>query len=235
MLNFSLKLLSLFLALIMFSCAAQNYNTKTKTVLRTLKWDFNDLNEWDDATQVGEANYSIEDGKLRMFTHANTWERTKLKSAAKYREGSYSWRVYIPKLGKGDMTSIGAFLYANNSHEIDFEIGYGDKELRKELNAQSNEVVVYMTSQSNPHYSFLSKIETEKWHTLNITLQLNSKKKYVATWKIDDTTMTSTTLNYGKRSKFKIFCSVENLHFMGDHIPTFQNYTLFDFVEYTGD
>ena len=45
--------------------------------------------------------------------------------------------------------------------------------------------------------------------------------------------MTSTTLKNGKKTKFKILCSVENLHFMGDHIPTIHNYVLFDFVEYT--
>ena len=61
---------------------------------------------------------------------------------------------------------------------------------------------------------------------------LNAKNKYVATWKIDDVVLTSKVLTYGTRTKFKIFCSLENLSFIGDHIPTIQNYTLFDWVKW---
>jgi hypothetical protein len=38
---------------------------------------------------------------------------------------------------------------------------------------------------------------------------------------------------HGKESEFKIYCSMENLTFIGDHIPYTQNYALFDFVEYS--
>lgn len=205
----------------------------SKASTSTIKtWGFNDLNEWDDATQVGVPNYFIENGSLRIFTNANTWDRTKVKSAATYTTGTYSWRVYVPTMGVGDCASIGAFLYTDDTHELDFEIGYGNQAARQELNAATDELIVYFTSQANPYHSFQSKIKRDNWYTLTIDLALNAKKKYVATWKIDDAVITSKTLTYGTQSKFKIFCSVENLNFIGDHIPTTQNYALFDWVEF---
>lgn len=205
----------------------------SKTPTSTIKtWEFNDLNEWDDATQVGVPNYFIENGSLRIFTNANTWDRTKVKSAATYTTGTYSWRVYVPTMGVGDCASIGAFLYTDDTHELDFEIGYGNQAARQELNAATDELIVYFTSQANPYHSFQSKIKRDNWYTLTIDLKLNAKKKYVATWKINDVVITSKTLTYGTQSKFKIFCSVENLSFIGDYIPTTQNYALFDWVEF---
>jgi hypothetical protein len=195
-------------------------------------WNFNDLNEWEDATQVGNPNYWIENGNLRIFTNPNTWDRAKVKSVSTYATGTYSWRVYVPEMGEGDMASIGAFLYNNDTHELDFEIGYGNQAIRQELNAASDDLIVYFTSQANPYHSFQSKIKRENWYTLTINLALNSKKKYVATWKIDNQIITTKTLTYGSQTKFKIFCSVENLTFIGDHIPYTQNYALFDWAEF---
>lgn len=216
---------------------AKTTTTKAATTQTSTSttWDFNDLIQWEDATQVGVPNYFIDNGSLHLFTNANTWDRTKVKSVATYATGSYSWRVYIPTMGEGDCTSIGAFLYNNDTHELDFEIGYGNQAIRQELNAASDELIVYYTSQANPYHSFQSKIKRENWYTLTINLALNSKKKYVATWKIDDVVMTSKTLTYGTQSKFKIFCSVENLSFIGDHIPTIQNYALFDWATFSGN
>ncbi|MFA9187292.1 hypothetical protein AAGV33_02820 [Flavobacterium sp. FBOR7N2.3] len=229
------------LSLLLSSCSGQsliNKNTSTtskKNVLKTSKsriWNFNDLNDWKDATQAGEPNYSIKDGKLYIFTNPNTWERVKIKSTTAFATGSYTWRVYAPAMGKGDMTCIAAFLYHNDHHELDFEIAYGNQADRKKLNAASNELIVYMTSQGNPKFSFQSKLIRENWYNLTLELALNENKKYVATWKIDNVAFTSTVLNYGSRTKFKILCSVENLSFAGDHIPYQQNYALFDSVTF---
>ncbi|MFA9192076.1 hypothetical protein AAGV28_11920 [Flavobacterium sp. FZUC8N2.13] len=248
------KTASLALGMLLFSCASEdiiekNQNATTVsdssiptslrkstprvTPLKT--WDFNDLNEWEDATQVGNPNYWIENSNLRIFTNPNTWERVKIKSVAAYATGSYSWRVFVPAMGEGDMASIGAFLYNNDTHELDFEIGYGDQVLREELNAAPDELIVYTTSQANPYHSFQSKLKRENWYTLTIDLSLNAKKKYVATWKIDNQILSTRTLTYGTNTKFKIFCSVENLSFMGDHIPYTQNYALFDWVTFQGN
>lgn len=250
--NYS-KIACLVLGMLLFSCSSEDIieetasttpetssnssemskNTGPRAPSTTLKtWNFNDLNEWEDATQVGIPNYFIENGNLRIFTNANTWDRTKVKSIATYATGSYSWRVFVPEMGVGDCTSIGAFLYADDTHELDFEIGYGTETIRQGLNAAADDLIVYATSQANPYHSFQSKIKRENWYTLTIELALNNKKKYVATWKIDNQILTTKTLTYGTGTKFKIFCSVENLSFIGDHIPTTLNYALFDWVEF---
>ncbi|MEN9908604.1 MAG: hypothetical protein RLZZ540_1753 [Bacteroidota bacterium] len=245
------KAASFALAMLLFSCSTQDIieddqvpttesnsstpemSKTTTSRVSTLKiWNFDDLNEWQDATQVGVPNYWIENGNLNIFTNANTWDRTKIKSIATYATGSYSWRVYVPTMGVGDCASIGAFLYADDTHELDFEIGYGKETVRQGLNAASDDLIVYATSQANPSHSFQSKLKRDNWYTLTIDLSLNTKKKYVAIWKINNQILTTKTLTYGTATKFKIFCSVENLSFIGDHIPYTQNHALFDWVEF---
>jgi len=236
------------IALLLFSCTPdsiidENSNAQTNSdnlfskpsrVSNTV-WDFNDLSLWEDASLNGLANYSIENGSLNIFTSPDTWERTKVKTISTYGEGTYTWKVYVPEMGVGDKASIGAFLYSNDTHEIDFEIGYGTQSKRTALNAQTDDLIVYMTSQGNPYHSEQVKIKREAWYTLTIDLKFNAKKRYVANWKINDVIKSTTELNYGKNTKFKIFCSVENLHFIGDHIPANQNYALFDSVEFKGN
>lgn len=240
----------LFLGLLLFSCtdesliesnesgsmpndaAMKSSKSNSSTTVLPIYWDFNDLTGWLDATQVGSPNYTIENGHLNIATNANTWDRTKVKSVSTYTTGTYSWRVYVPTMGIGDMASIGAFLYKDDTHELDFEIGYGKLTARQELNASAEDLVVYMTSQANPFQSIMTKIQREQWYTFSIELKLDSKNKYVAIWKINGNTMASRTLTYGTKFKFKIFCSMENLTFIGDHIPSTRNYALFDFVGY---
>jgi hypothetical protein len=242
--NSTFKIIPL-MGLILFSCTpdtiidetsstqpdSKNVFTKPSRQTTTF-WDFNQLTEWEDASLNSVANYSIENGNLNMFTSANTWERTKVKTISSFDAGNYTWRVYIPEMGVGDKTSIGAFLYANDTHEVDFEIGYGTQSKRAELNAETDDLVVYMTSQGNPFHSEQITIKRAAWYTLTINLTFNSKKRYVATWKINDSVKSTAQLNYGKNTKFAIYCSVENLNFIGDHIPENQNYALFDWVEF---
>jgi hypothetical protein len=250
------KILCVMLALILFSCtnediinessapvstndeSATSVSTNSKTSSpkitspSTLKtWSFDNLNEWVDATQVGVPNYFIDNGNLNISTHANTYDRTKIKSVASYTTGTYTWKVYVPTMGEGDMASIGAFLYNNDTHELDFEIGYGKQSERTSLNALSDELIVYMTSQANPAQTYRKTIKREQWYTLSIQLTLVNRN-YYAKWIINNEVLGSTPLNYGTRFKFNIFCSMENLAFIGDHIPYSDNYALFDFVEY---
>ncbi|WPR71887.1 hypothetical protein SLW70_01805 [Flavobacterium sp. NG2] len=242
------KILGVLIGLLLFSCTEDGIVNETEMTTTPIQntakpsrgvseklWNFDSLNEWEDATQVGDKNYSIENGILTMFTNANSWDRTKIKSAATYTTGAYSWRVYVPAMGIGDKASIGAFLYNDDTHELDFEIGYGQQSVRELLNASSDDLLVYTTSQANPFRSEARKIKREQWYTLSIELTLNSKNKYIANWKIDGNSIQTLQLNYGTRENFKIFCSVENLQFIGDHIPNSQNYALFDFVEYRGN
>ena len=184
-----IKIQCVLLALLLFSCTdetidqneissaltSDSYKKVAPTVSKI--WEFNDLKEWEDATQVGVPNYNIEDGNLRIFTSPNTWDRTKIKSVSTYTTGTYSWRVYIPEIGVGDMTSIGAFLYNDDTHELDFEIGYGAKSERNALKAAPDDLIAYMTSQANPFKSTAVKIKRGQWYTLSIQLTLNTKNK----------------------------------------------------------
>lgn len=200
-------------------------------------YDFNDLQEWEDGSlnTNGKINYTIENGNLKIFSNANTWERSKVKSIAKFNSGTYKWRVYIPEMGIGDMTTVSSFLYYDDQHELDFEIGYGSQAIRNQLLAQSDDLIVYMSSQANPFQSIQKKIKRGQWYNLSLEMILNSNGKYHANWKIDDVILGTVQLNYGVETSFYIYCSVENLQFIGDHIPKSNNYALFDFVQFNSN
>ena len=109
------KILCLTLALLLFSCTNEeiidesttpvstnnesatpeptNSKTSSQKIISpsTLKtWHFDNLNEWVDATQVGAPNYFIENGNLNIYTLANTYDRTKIKSVDSYTTGTYT-------------------------------------------------------------------------------------------------------------------------------------------------
>ena len=158
-----------------------NSKTSSQKIISpsTLKtWHFDNLNEWVDATQVGAPNYFIENGNLNIYTLANTYDRTKIKSVDSYTTGTYTWRVYVPQMGVGDQASIGAFLYNNDTHELDFEIGYGKQSERTALNALDDELIVYMTSQANPVQTHRKTIKREQWHNLSIQLTLVNRNYF---------------------------------------------------------
>jgi hypothetical protein len=249
------KKLLIFMGLLLFSCSPDNLTNENETItnsdsnnpsiLKTSSskipnttiskiWNFDNLTEWEDATQVGNPNYWVESGNLHIFTNPNTWERSKVKTLSSFAAGTYRWNVYIPEMGVGDMASIGAFLYNNDTHELDFEIGYGTQAIRNQLVAEPDDLIVYMTSQGNPFQSVQKKIKRGQWYNLTLQLTLTSNGRYSVSWKINDAIIATVRLNYGKTIKFKIYCSVENLQFIGDHIPKSQNYALFDAVEFKG-
>ena len=253
------KILCVTLALILFSCTSEEIidesptpvstnddsttpvstdsktNSQKITSPSTLKtWNFDNLNEWVDATQVGIPNYFIENGNLNISTLANTYDRTKIKSTASYTTGTYTWRVFVPEMGVGDQASIGAFLYNNDTHELDFEIGYGKESARASLNAVEDDLIVYMTSQANPAQTHRKTIKRGQWYNLSIKLSLVNRN-YFAQWSINNEVLGATQLNYGTKFKFNIFCSMENLTFIGDHIPNYDNYALFDYVQYVAN
>lgn len=245
----ALKLLLLSTPLLFFSCSPEEITVSNETemyndnslnarpggnITTAKTWDFNDLNGWVDDSVNNLKGYFLENGSLKMYTNPNTEERTKIHTNSTYTTGTYTWNVYVPTMGVGDQASIGAFLYNNDSHELDFEIGYGKQTVRDGLGASDDDLILYMTSQGYPSTSTPIKIKREQSYKLSIELSLNSRKRYVATWKIDGNPMKSTELNYGNRTKFYIFCSMENLEFMGDHLPSIQNYALFDSVQFTG-
>jgi len=249
------KIIPVLMGLLLFSCSPENLTDENNTLTNSdsgnsgisnnpyakisntsysKMWNFDNLIEWTDATQVGYPNYWVESGNLHIFTNPNTWDRSKVKTISSFAAGTYRWRVFIPEMGAGDMASIGAFLYNNDTRELDFEIGYGTQAIRDQLAAEPDDLIVYMTSQGNPFQSVQKKIKRGLWYNLSLQLTLSSNGRYNVSWKINDLIMATVQLSYGKNTKFNIYCSVENLQFIGDHIPQIQNYALFDIVEFKG-
>jgi hypothetical protein len=230
-----------FLMFLLYGLCIQGCSSQEQTVTDPLEnnnsniWNFETLDGWNDGSQnmEGEINYNIIDGVLKIFTRANTWDRPKVKTESKiYKQGTYAWLIFVPEMGVGDKASIGAFIYSDDTHELDFEIGYGSETVREGLNAENDDLVVYMTSQANPFQSIPKTVKKNAWYTVELDLKLVNEK-YTATWSIDGVQKAELSLNYGDETSFYIFCSVENLEFIGDHIPSQDNYGLFDYVEYS--
>lgn len=201
-----------------------------------VRWDFNDLTGWLDGSQAvrgGEILYNItENGELYIFSYANTYYRPKVKTEDKiYVDGLYTWRVYLSEMGVGDQASVGAFLYSDDSHELDFEIGYGTSTVREKLGAEEDDLVAYMTSQKNPFRSTPKLIKREQWYDLTMDLTVVDGT-YHLEWLVNGEAYGELDLFYGPETTFYIYCSMENLTFLGDHIPSQDNYALFDYVEY---
>lgn len=197
------------------------------------KWEFNNFEGW--AFEQQDENPSkqceINNGILKIFTRAQSWDRKKVKTAErKYTSGRYTWRTYIPQMGEKDQASVGSWIYCDDHHELDFEVGYGTAAVRKKLNAAPDDMIAYMTSQDFPNSSVPVTIKPG-WHIFEIDLKLKGNKYYV-TWLIDKKKLHGLQLQYGTETQFRIYCSVENLLFIGDRIPQQDNYGLFDFVKY---
>lgn len=197
------------------------------------RWDFNDLDGWQYGHQDDNpANQcEIDDGILKIYTRANSRDRKKVHTTDKiYTSGRYTWKTYIPQMGKHDQASVGSWIYCDDHHELDFEVGYGTVTARKKIGAEEYELLAYMTSQDFPFTSVPVKIKPG-WHIFEIDLKINGGK-YFVTWLIDNEKKHEVQLLYGAEIAFRIYCSVENLKFIGDQIPQQENYGLFDYVTY---
>lgn len=217
--------LSILLFVNNYFCSAQKENNK--------KWDFDNLDGWIYAHQDDNPSHQceFENGILKIYTRAQSWDRKKVRTVAKkYTSGRYTWNTYIPLMGEKDQASVGSWIYCDDQHELDFEVGYGNAEIRQKLNALPDEMIAYMTSQDFPGSSVPIKIKTG-WHRFEIDLTMKDDKYYI-TWIIDKKKRHELQLQYGNEISFHIFCSVENLKFIGDQIPHQENYGLFDFVKY---
>lgn len=197
----------------------------------TFHTNFENLNGWvDDSAEGSPHAYQIEDGKLRMVTRPETRDRVKIRTTNRFGAGRYTWRVYVPAMGVGDQASIGAFLYHDDKHEVDFEIGYGTAAVREELQAQDTDLVCYCTSQAHPYSSSQLVIPRDAWYTLVMDIRHGENDNYKVTWFVNDRQVKQLQTRFGDEITFTVHCSVENLTFMGDHIPTQENYALFDTV-----
>ena len=97
-------------------------------------WNFDTMKDWVVANQGNdkvnhasiENNAGCKDGKaLKIYTAANTQQRKKVHTVQQYGSGLYTWRTYISDLGEVERTSIGSWLWHDDKHEFDFEVGSG--------------------------------------------------------------------------------------------------------------
>lgn len=197
------------------------------------KWNFNDLKGWvychqdDNPAQQCE----IEKGKLKIWTRKESADRKKMRTKDKiYTTGRYTWRTYISEMNLSDQTSIGSWLYCDDKHEIDFEVGPGNEQIRKRLKAGEKDLVVYMTTQGNPYHTTPMLIRPG-WHIFEIDIT-SVDGCYRVEWLINGKSKAVVQQTYGKEIAFYIYCSVENLKFLGNHPATQDNYGLFDYVKY---
>lgn len=197
------------------------------------RWDFNDLEGWSYAHQDDNPDNQCElsEGILKIWTRAGSRDRKKIRTDRIYTTGRYQWQTYISEMGEGDQASIGSWIYHDDEHEIDFEVGYGKQAVREELGAAEGDYVAYMTTQANPFQS-VPVLINGGWHLFEIDLSLKNGNYFVQ-WFIDGKVVSSVQQTFGTAYAFSIFCSVENLTFIGDHLPGKDNYGLFDYVTYT--
>lgn len=199
-------------------------------------WEFDTVDDWqyfhqDTATVI---QWRIDDGKLALSTRANTYDRTKMHTAdGDYAEGVYKWRTFIPEIAPGDQVSIGSWIYCDDHHELDFEVGYGTAAARSQAGAKDGELVACMTNQDLPFKSGYTAI-SPGWHDFEIRLEVRKSGCYNAIWKIDGGQKQILELKFGPEVGFLIHCSVENLKFLGDHIATSDYTALFDLVSFKG-
>lgn len=222
---------SIFLVMVLWLVSTMEVYSQTNDFSR--EWNFDSMDGWVYAHQDENPNNqcSIENGILKIYTRAGSKDRKKVRTKDKlYTTGRYVWRTYISDLGVGDQSSIGSWIYSDDHHEIDFEVGYGSKEVRDSLNAQSDDVVAYMTTQDNPYQSTQTLIK-KGWHLFEIDIT-SVEGKYFVKWLIDGKIVSSVKQTFGSEVPFYIFCSVENLTFIGDKPAGKDNYGLFDYVKY---
>ena len=199
----------------------------------TTRYSFDSFDEWKFLNQDTATieQYRLSDGYLFLKTRAQTYDRSKVKlMTTKFGAGRSSCRVFIPTMYPYDQTSIASFLYNDDTHELDFEIGYGQAELREKHNAKQNEVLCYMTSQS--YGSEITTLEMNKWYVIDIDVTLKDDN-YLIKWLIDGEVKMDLHESYGSDFEFSAYLSLENLKFLGDHISNNDYEVKFDWLEIT--
>lgn len=182
-------------------------------------------------------------------------QRVKQKSPrSDFGFGLYEWRLFVPVISPANAQfSVGAFVYADDAHELDFECGRGTSTARasatlKHLDgttgaALATDMLCYLTSQGNPAVSTRVALPTATWHTLHLAMTTDASSHYAVTWKIDGVAVQTQQLAYGpadacemyvpgRKCTWQAFMSTENLAFLGDTYPTARNDVHFDWFQY---
>lgn len=241
-----IALLVLASAFLMAACAEDaNAGGKIREKNVSMRWDFYNIRGWEH-TQQDDApvpQYYLEGDSLVIYTRANTRDRQKMRTVKNnFTSGTYEWKILIPEIAPRQQVSVAGFLYSDDLHEIDFEIGYGTQKARASCGAIEGELVACMTNQGNPFFSGYVPIKPG-WHIFALRLDVVSsvaegpeeqRERYAVTWLIDGKEAQKLDLEFGPEYSFDILCSVENLLFIGDVIPEHDTYAKFDYVSFDG-
>lgn len=215
------------------SCVCCSQTTVGQAPVQPMRWDFDNLNGWATYSQDENPNPQIElnNGVMKIWTRQGSLDRKKAATIDRFTTGTYRWRTYVAQPGVGDRASVGSWLYCDDHHEIDFEVGYGKATDRAKYMAKEDEILAWMTTQDHPFSSEAYPIKAG-WHDFQIDLSLVGGK-YLVRWSIDGVERHRVQQTFGVEYAFKIYCSVENLNFVGDTPASQDNYGLFDWVSYT--
>lgn len=211
----------------------------------SLRFSANDMAAWvfeKQGPDIPGTPYWVEDGALCIRTHAGTFERPKLHTPQKtFTSGVYTWKAFIPEVTEGDQTSFGSWIYCDDQHEIDFEVGWGVASPRAKTKAGSNQLVAHMTNQAYPKTVNYAAVDAGQWHIFQIkldlkTIKLDGKKKscYYCSWVIDGEVVAEKQLEFGPEVGFYIFVSVENLKFIGDTPAAQDNIGKYEWMTFEG-
>lgn len=200
----------------------------------TITWTAQDIfDTWTYFHQDTSSVYSawMQEDTLCLETRANTWDRTKMHSEDRFGAGTYTWMTYIPAFAEGDQTSVGSWIYCDDHHEVDFEVGWGKDESRAEAGCKDGQMVACMTNQDFPFTSSYVAIDPG-WHEFEIRLDDN-EGKYEIHWSIDGVERKTQAVEFGPETEFQVQISVENLKFIGTHIASQDNVGRYQWVKFS--
>lgn len=216
---------------------------KAQGVATTFSADFSSFDGW--LKEFGTTGVVVDEqfvlgqdagqkAQITLITRADTKDRVKIRATSLFGYGTYTWEVFIPTMGVGDQASVGAFIYYSDTREVDFEIGYGTSDRRTAANAQADDLLVCCTNQADPTVSKYYPIKRDQTYTLSIRITPASGTTSFIEWLVNGSVIQTQTVNYTcTPDMFRAYCSVENLWFMGDHVPKQDNYARFSAMTYT--
>jgi hypothetical protein len=179
-----------------------------------------------------------------------------------YSYGTYTCRVWLPGLKKisvrdgiqrkGFKRAIGFAVRGdaesnNNTDAIEIYIGFGTSEARRihlydrflnwlfRRNKLASYCRIHYPEAGNPSQKKSSftvvPISAGAWHELKIDLDTYSEKEAAVKWYIDDTLAYSKIVNWTGQ-ELQIYCSVENLDWIGDVDPANEAGAYFNWIKY---
>ena len=136
----------------------------------------------------------------------DTWQYTHdvpgFNSEQIFTSGLYSWRTFIPSLKEGEKADVGAWIYCDDHHAVDFAVGWGSGEERRKAHCLPGEVLAYMTNRDGPYASDCVPVSTG-WHEFALRLDVVDGL-YEIHWIIDGREKKHQMVNFGLETAFRI-------------------------------